>query len=120
MDALLYEYYWEWNYPQTPTVLALRGDRYKFIRYHGVWDSDELYDLQKDPEEMKNLIRDPAHAKVAAAMTQRLFEQLRQSNGLKIPLLPDRGRQFYYRHLQRAPQGGFPKWFYETPEPVKE
>ena len=35
---LLYEYYWERNYPQTPTVHALRGERFKYIRYHGVWD----------------------------------------------------------------------------------
>ena len=29
---LLYEYYWERNFPQTPTIHALRTDRYKFIR----------------------------------------------------------------------------------------
>ncbi|HSH93703.1 MAG TPA: sulfatase, partial [Roseimicrobium sp.] len=34
-QSLLYEYYWEWNYPQTPTIHALRTDRYKYIRYHG-------------------------------------------------------------------------------------
>ncbi len=28
---ILYEYYWEWNFPATPTVFALRGDRYKYI-----------------------------------------------------------------------------------------
>ncbi|MFN8814714.1 MAG: sulfatase, partial [Acidobacteriota bacterium] len=28
-DGLLYEYYWERNFPQTPTIHALRGDRYK-------------------------------------------------------------------------------------------
>src|SRR3546814_18773107 len=32
---LLYEYYWERNFPQTPTIHALRGDRYKYIHYHG-------------------------------------------------------------------------------------
>ena len=48
-DELLYEYYWERNFPQTPTVHALREDRYKYVRYHGVWDIDELYDLAEDP-----------------------------------------------------------------------
>src|SRR3546814_19494713 len=32
---LLYEYYWERNFPKTPTIHALRGDRYKYIHYHG-------------------------------------------------------------------------------------
>ena len=31
-DYLLYEYYWERNYPQTPTMHALCGKRYKYIR----------------------------------------------------------------------------------------
>jgi len=37
-DGLLYEYYWERNFPQTPTLHALRGSRYKYIHYHGIWD----------------------------------------------------------------------------------
>lgn len=53
---LLYEYYWERNFPQTPTLHALRTDRYKYIHYYGIWDSDELYDLQEDPLETNNLI----------------------------------------------------------------
>ena len=28
-DHLLYEYYWEWAFPHTPTIYALRGDQYK-------------------------------------------------------------------------------------------
>src|SRR5690606_30071123 len=59
--ALLYEYYWERNYPHTPTIHALRGDRYKYIHYHGIWDIDELYDLQEDPLEINNLIRSGEH-----------------------------------------------------------
>ena len=55
-DAFLYEYFWERAFPQTPTVLGVRGDRYKLIRFHGVWDSYELYDLEADPHEMHNLL----------------------------------------------------------------
>ena len=47
----LYEYYWEYAFPHTPTTFALRGDRYKYIFYHGVWDLNEFYDLQTDPRE---------------------------------------------------------------------
>ena len=117
-NELLYEYYWEWNYPQTPTTHALRTDHYKYIRYYGIWDTDELYDLQKDPDEIRNLIRDPDYAKTAADLKARLFERLEKSGGDKLPFLPDRGRQFYYRHKDRAEPGKFPDWFYDKPAPV--
>ncbi|MBX7256675.1 MAG: sulfatase [Candidatus Hydrogenedentes bacterium] len=57
-DAFLYEYFWERSFPQTPTVQGIRTDRYKLMRYHGVWDRYELYDLQNDPNEMNNLLGD--------------------------------------------------------------
>lgn len=117
-NELLYEYYWEWNYPQTPTVFALRDERYKFIRYHGLWDTDELYDVRNDPDERNNLIRTADHVEVANRMKKRLFARLHETNGLQVPMLPDRGRQFYYRHPNRAAPGQFPDWYYETPEPV--
>lgn len=116
-DELLYEYYWEWNYPQTPTIFALRDARYKFIRYHGVWDTDELYDLQADPQERTNLIRSEQHREIVQSMTQRMFAKLSESGGLSMPLKPDRGRQFYYRHPDRAAPGTFPTWFYDQPKP---
>ena len=51
----LYEYYWSATYPQTPTLHALRSDTHKYIRAHGLWDLDELFDLSADPLEMTNL-----------------------------------------------------------------
>ena len=117
-NALLYEYYWEWNYPQTPTIFAIRDQQYKFIRYHGVWDTDELYDMQSDPDETRNLIRSPAHRAIAATMSDRMFKMLRDSGGLKMPIKQDRGRQFYNRHPNRAKPGEFPAWFYDKPIPV--
>lgn len=55
-DDFLYEYFWERAFPQTPTVLGVRTNRYKFMQYHGIWDRYELYDLESDPHEMNNLI----------------------------------------------------------------
>ena len=34
--------FWEYSFPHTPTTLALRGERYKFIYYPGVCDLQEL------------------------------------------------------------------------------
>lgn len=57
-DAFLYTYFWERPFPQTPTVIGVRGDRYKFMRYHGIWDRYELYDIVNDPGETNNLLAD--------------------------------------------------------------
>ena len=45
-DKVFYEYYWEYDFPMTPSVFGVRTDRYKYIRYHGLWDRNELYDLE--------------------------------------------------------------------------
>jgi N-acetylglucosamine-6-sulfatase len=57
-SEFLYEYFWERDFPQTPTVLGLRTDQYSYMQYHGIWDLDELYDIQKDPDQMNNLLGD--------------------------------------------------------------
>ena len=88
---LLYEYYWEYNFPHTPTVFALRGNDYKFIQYHGVWDIDELYDMKRDQKEQRNLIFDPEYAEVVKKMRAHLFQALQDTGGDKIPLAPKRG-----------------------------
>jgi N-acetylglucosamine-6-sulfatase len=119
-SGLLYEYFWEWNYPQTPTMHALIGDRYKYIRYHGLWDTDELYDLKSDPHEQHNLIREETQQHRAQSMREQLFTILAESHGEDLPLLPDRGRQFYNRHPDRAKQAEFPPEFYLPMVPVTE
>ncbi len=86
--ALLYEYYWEHAFPHTPTTFALRGPRFKYIYYHGVWDVQELYDLENDPREQHNLIDVPAYQQHVTAMREALFERLAQTGGMAIPLKP--------------------------------
>jgi len=108
-DALLYEYFWERNFPQTPTMHALRTDRYKYIRYHGIWDVDELYDLKEDPGETKNLANDPAHAATVKKMNAELFQILETTGGMSMPLYPDRGAQQRLRHPDRSKAAPFPK-----------
>lgn len=83
---LLYEYYWEYAFPHTPTTLALRGDRYKFIYYPGVWDLQELYDLENDPQERRNLIAVPEHQKRIEQMRGRLWDLLEATGGMSVPL----------------------------------
>jgi len=107
-DAPLYEYYWEWNFPMTPTIHAIRTDRYKYIRPYGVWDSEELYDLSSDPHEIVNLVRDPTHQKPAQELKQRMFVLLQDTGGMTIPLFADRDGQSNRRLQSGTPQAPFP------------
>ena len=101
-DAFLYVYYWERNFPQSPTVFALRGDRYKFISYYGLWDADELYDLQEDPDEMHNLRYDPAFAELSTTMEKQLYAMMDEKGGLEIPLNAPRGNAQNIRYRSRG------------------
>jgi arylsulfatase A-like enzyme len=83
---MLYEYYWEYAFPHTPTTFALRGDRFKYIFYHGVWDIGELYDLEADPREQHNLLFVPAFQDTANAMRDRLFDRLEETDGMRVPV----------------------------------
>ena len=88
------------------------GERYKYIRYHGVWDTDELYDIDADPNERRNLFNQPAHGERLAAMNAALFELLEQSGGRDMPLMPDRGSKFFHRKTGGSKGAPFPGWFY--------
>lgn len=85
-SEFLYEYYWEYAFPHTPTTFALRGDRYKYVFYHGVWDTDELFDLGTDSLERHNLVTVPAYRDTVVAMRRRLFDRLEASGGMQVPM----------------------------------
>jgi len=122
---VLYEYYWEYAFPHTPTTLALRTDRYKFIYYPGVWDRQELYDLERDPRETRNLVDEPAHRERVSQMRQRLWTLLEQSGGMQVPL-----RRGTWQAGERKPDPADPhpfvedlerrtfQWFWDTANPA--
>ena len=110
-DYLLYEYYWEWSFPHTPTTFALRGDRYKLIQYHGVWDIDELYDLQTDPQETRNLIFDPEHRDLVRDLRRELHRILVETGGAQIPFGEKRGHGSSLRRRGGSPPAAYPPQF---------
>jgi N-acetylglucosamine-6-sulfatase len=64
---------------------AVRTDRYKLIHWVNRGEAgelDELYDLDRDPYEMKNLIDDPACATIRADLRQELARLVAASVGL--------------------------------------
>ncbi len=88
-EQIFYEYFWENDFPMTPTVFGVRTQRYKYIRYHGIWDWNELYDLEEDPDEMVNLIDDPEHQERILEMAKALTQWLEETDGMQIPLKPN-------------------------------
>ena len=110
-DYFLYVYYWEENFPQSPTQFALRGDRFKYITYYGLWDVDELYDLKTDPGETNNLINQPDYRSIVKEMENRLYAMLGDSGGMDIPMNQPRGSSQNKRWAKRggAQAADFPK-----------
>jgi len=80
-------------------VHGVRTDRYKYIHYHGIWDLDELYDMQNDPDEMNNLINDPKHKRIVDEMNTKMFDWLEETGGMLIPLR----RDTKWRAIDRRP-----------------
>jgi len=73
-DAVYYTYY---EYPSVHMVKRHYGvatDRYKLMHFYYDIDEWEMYDLETDPSEMKNIYNDPAYADVQKMMHQRLAE----------------------------------------------
>lgn len=79
-DAIYYTYY---EYPSVHMVKRHYGvatKRYKLIHFYYDIDEWEMYDLQEDPKEMKNIYADPEYAEVREDLHQKLKE-LREHYG---------------------------------------
>ena len=73
-DAIYYHYY---EFPAEHMVkrhYGVRTDRYKLIHFYYDIDEWELYDLRKDPNEMKSVYNDLVYADVQANMHKKLKE----------------------------------------------
>jgi N-acetylglucosamine-6-sulfatase len=73
---IMIEYYSDTVFPRIVNMgyTAVRNTRFKYIRYHDLSDADELYDLQSDPYELNNLIKEPTAASVLEDLKNQLDE----------------------------------------------
>lgn len=71
----------KWNHTALTAIgrgtFSIRDSRWRYIRYFD--GSQELYDLKVDPDEWKNVVDDPANAKIVA----RLSKQIPTNDGYK-------------------------------------
>ena len=83
---------------ESPPILAVRHDTWKYVRYRRHDIQEEFFDLSKDPEERQNLRDDPAYeARLNAARTRMrelmAKEKMPASWWDPIPPLDDPGSQ---------------------------
>ena len=88
----LYHYNYEKQFPYTPNVRAVRTESWKYSRSpHGDGGPDrhraELYNIEFDPEERRNLIDHPRYAGVVAEMQRELLKAMRE-----VGLTPENDR----------------------------
>jgi arylsulfatase A-like enzyme len=117
----IYEYYWEWNFPMTPTTFAITRGEMKYIQYHGVYDTEELYDLAEDPQERSNLIEDPAYRNTRVELRKALYQQLANSRGQHVvPFTARSGKGAVSRNRNGSGAADFPEgWVIDPKNPAR-
>lgn len=76
-------YYHYYEYPSWHSVkrhYGMRTDRYKLIHFYNDVDEWELYDMQKDPQELTNVIDDPSYREMVPGLKAQL-KQLQDQYG---------------------------------------
>ncbi|MDR3714672.1 MAG: sulfatase [Puia sp.] len=76
--AMYYHYY---EFPQPHHVyphFGIRTGRYMLVRFYGPSDSWELFDLQKDPEEVKNVYGEAGYQQTVVTLKTQLKQLMRQ------------------------------------------
>jgi arylsulfatase A-like enzyme len=72
-QAMYYHYY---EYPHgwhdVKRHYGIRTDRYKLIHFYHDIDAWELYDLREDPNEVNNVIDDPANQELVTTLKAQL------------------------------------------------
>ena len=92
-DALYYHYYDGPGEHGVAKHFGIRTERYKLIRYYAKADDTwELFDLEKDPNEMKSVYGHPFYAKVQSQLMKRLAE-LKEQYDNRIETEADESRR---------------------------
>ncbi len=127
-DAAFYQYWMHFAHHDVPGHLAMRTDRFKLLFFHGRplvnprgWGGAfgvrsppgwELYDLEVDPGEHRNVIDDPAYADDLVRLKKR-FARLRTEVGADDP---DRAPDAQTRADMEALEPWLRRYWDDTPE----
>jgi N-acetylglucosamine-6-sulfatase len=83
-SSVLVEYYTDQVFPRTLTMgyQAVRTEKHKYIHYVDLKDMDELYDLERDPFELNNLMGTPEGQQLLPSLQAELA-RLQQQTGYR-------------------------------------
>lgn len=86
-DAILIEYFSDKVFPRMHNMgyQAVRTADWKYIHYTDLADSDELYNLQSDSYELRNLIADPNSQRKLQALQEELQRLVRSAEKAPQP-----------------------------------
>jgi N-acetylglucosamine-6-sulfatase len=87
-SSFLVEYFSDTVFPRIRNMgyVAVRTTRHKYIQYQELQNMNELYDLEADPYEERNLMGTPVAGPVRERMDaelQRLLTETRYNSGMK-------------------------------------
>ncbi|TWT96547.1 sulfatase-like hydrolase/transferase [Neorhodopirellula pilleata] len=71
-----------------PWYVLLRDGPYKYIRNLVAGETEELYDLDADPEELTNLAKSAEHHERLESLRAKAIEQLRQTDAKFVDSMP--------------------------------
>ena len=72
---MYYHYYENGEHAVSPHF-GIKTKRYKLIRFYKRVESWEVFDLKKDPHELKNIYNSPKGQKLAARLKKQLAGQI--------------------------------------------
>ena len=74
--------------PGVPWYVILAQGRYKYIRTLVEGETDELYDLTEDPDEIHNLVGDPAYEDIVNQYREAMIKELKRTGARFADRLP--------------------------------
>jgi arylsulfatase A-like enzyme len=101
--SFLFEYFIESTYPNTPTIVGLRTQHDKLIKYLGHPEWTELFNFQTDPFETNNLAFTPSQKPLLQAMEADFARQVKAVH-YHIPTYADKVSYHPYFGEKKKPE----------------
>ncbi|OUT55586.1 MAG: hypothetical protein CBB71_19665 [Rhodopirellula sp. TMED11] len=74
--------------PGVPWYVMLSEGKYKYIRNLVSGETEELYQMQQDPEELTNLAQSPQHRELLLQFRQSMIRELKRTDAGMVDQLP--------------------------------